>query len=353
MKIFWFCPKCGFRDELWREYYYKCPRCGAPLELSYPTSYRVSGNKGLYRFESMLPFTPERSRGEASTPLVVEKEGGHYLLYKLEYLNPSGSFKDRGTSLSIYYAFKRDFREVVEDTSGNTGISVALYSTLYGLRARILMPKTAPEGKKRIIKMLSGEIVETSSRAEASERVVEYAENSYYVAHTWSPFYVIGASTISYEVFEDYGVPDVIIAPIGSGGLFLGLARGFENLLREGKIRKMPRLVGVQGYSAQPVYEKLYGSKAVGEDSSLADGIMVQNPPRLSEIIDIIRRYDGEVVLVGNTEIKRAWEELLERGFIVEPTSAVVYAAFLKIRDKIEENSKILLPLTGSGLKLV
>ncbi|MEM0458090.1 MAG: pyridoxal-phosphate dependent enzyme, partial [Sulfolobales archaeon] len=280
----WYCPECGFTEDIWRKYYYKCPRCGAPLEVRSDVFYETRGGRGFSRFESMLPFVPEKSRGEGSTPLVIEKEEEVSLLFKLEYLNPSGSFKDRGTALSIYYARRLGFENIVEDTSGNTGISVALYSKLYGMKSRIVMPRTAPEGKKKLVRMLGGEIIDTETRSEASEKVLSFLGDSYYVAHLWSPFYIIGASTIAYEVFEEYSAPDAIIAPVGSGGLILGIIRGFENLLKEGRIRRMPRPIAVQGYSSQPLYVKIHGERVIGEDSSLADGIMVQNPPRLNEI---------------------------------------------------------------------
>ncbi len=349
--IFWRCPRCGFKEGFWEGYFWRCPGCGSPLEIDYSPRYAVGSGRGFSRYSTTLPFTPERSRGEGSTPLVIERFDGRDVLFKLEYLNPSGSFKDRGTSLAIYYAYRMGFRDVVEDTSGNTGISVALYSRLYNLSARIFMPRTAPEGKKRIVRLLGAEVIETPTRSDAASKVLEYVDKSYYVAHTWNPLYIIGASTIVYELYEDYGAPEAIIAPIGSGGLFLGLVRGFELLYKQGMISRMPRIIGVQGYSSQPVFKALRGYEVSGEDSYLADGIMVQNPPRLMEIVDVLRRYEGDVVLVGNSEIIEAQKDLLSLGFVVEPTSAVVWACYKKIRDRLDARS-VLIPLTGSGLKI-
>lgn len=310
-----------------------------------------SSGRGLSRHSGRLPFVPEKTRGEGSTPLVTEKIDGREVLFKLEYLNPGGSFKDRGSSLAVYYAYRMGYRSVVEDTSGNTGISVVLYSRLYGLRPRIYMPRTAPEGKKRLVRLLGGEIIETASRAEAASEVLREVSTSFYIAHTWSFFYVLGASTIAYEVYEEAGVPDVVLAPVGSGGLFLGLARGFERLAEEGRIERVPRLVAVQGYSSQPLYQALRGYREEGEESTLADGIMVQSPPRLEEIRSVAERYGGEVVLVGNTEIRSALRELLDMGFLVEPTSAAAYAAYKKVRERLE-GRRVLIPLTGSGMKM-
>lgn len=352
-RVEWVCRKCGFRSDLWSTYYWRCPVCGSPLYIEYEYRFEKEERRDLRRFSGMLPFTPEKSRGEGFTRLVEEKINENRVLFKLEYLNPSGSFKDRGSSLAIYYAYKMGFREVVEDTSGNTGISVALYSKLYGLRARIYMPRTAPEGKKKLVKSLGAEIIEAPTRADASEAVLrDLSSDRFYVAHTWNYLYALGASTIAYEVYEEFGVPDYVISPIGSGGLLLGLYLGFENLRRLGLASKTPTLIGVQGYSAQPVYEKMYGRREAGESSDLADGIMVSNPPRINDIIEAIKSSGGRVVLVGNREISEATRELYEMGFIVEPTSAAAYAVYKKIQGGTKRSS-VLIPLTGSGLKLV
>ena len=350
----WKCLQCGFEEHIYSQYYWKCPQCSAPLSLLYSVSGRINESKNMWiRYSGFLPFEPEKYRGEGLTPLITEKTGSHRLLFKLEYLNPGGSFKDRGTALAVYYGFKMGFRKSVVDTSGNTGISVTLYSRLYGLDSVIVMPREAPEGKKRVIKQLGGLIVETEGRVGASRVVYDYISEpgTYYVAHLWSPLYIIGHATIAYEVYEDFGVPDYVIVPVGSGGLLLGLVYGFEKLREKGLISKIPRVIAVQGYSVQPVYVTVHGESLPGEPSTLADGILVPNPPRLGEIASVIKRTSGEVVLVGNSEIIRAHKILWELGFAVEPTSATVYAAYEKISKKIPENSNILLVLTGSGLK--
>lgn len=350
----WKCQQCGFEEDLYSRYYWKCPRCGSPLSLLYSVSGEITGSKNTWRrYSGFLPFIPEKYRGEGLTPIVTEKTGTHSLLFKLDYLNPGGSFKDRGTALAIYYGFKMGFKKCVVDTSGNTGISVTLYSKLYGLDSVIVMPREAPEGKKKAIRQLGGLVIETEGRVGAIKTVQDYISEPgyYYVAHLWNHIYIVGHATIAYEVYEDVGVPDYVIAPVGSGGLLLGLVYGFEKLRETGRASKVPRVIAVQGYSVQPVYVAMYGEALHSEPSTLADGIMVSNPPRLAEIVSAIKRTGGEVVLVGNSEIARAHKALWEWGFTVEPTSATVLAAYEKISKKIPENSSVLLVLTGSGLK--
>jgi len=351
----WFCRKCGFREDFGRSYYWKCPKCGSPLVISTGRRYEVSKGRGLARYKSVLPVTPLKYMGEGETPLVKVSEEGVEVWFKLEYLNPSGSFKDRGTSLSLSYARKLGYTTVVDDSSGNTAISISLYSRALGLKPVLFIPRTAPEGKKKILRFLGAELHESESRGAASVDVVEYSRShpeAYYVAHTWSYFYVIGAATIAFEVFEEAGVPDYVIAPVGSGGLLLGLAHGFKTLLEQGLTTKMPRIIGVQGYSVQPVNVALKGVETPGEESWLADGIMVPNPPRLAEIVDAIRESQGDVHLVGNTEVREAWLKLVDQGFLVEPTSAAAYAALERLKTRLQGKS-VLVPLTGSGLKII
>lgn len=354
MALKWKCAHCGFEKGLFEAYYWKCPTCGKPLSIIYNTSGEVYPSRNVWsRYRGFLPFLPTKTRGEGLTPLVEEKMYSHKLLFKLEYLNPGGSFKDRGTSLAIHYGYVMGFKKAVVDTSGNTGISVTLYSKLYGLEPIVIMPKTAPPGKKKAVTRIGGKVVESANRTEASKLVEEHVrdKDAYYVAHLWNPLYVVGHATIIYEVYEDWGVPDYVVVPIGSGGLLLAIAYGFKKLKEHGFAKKTPKIVGVQGYSCQPVYEALYNARVEGEDSYLADGIMVTNPPRLDEIAQEVKTSGGEVVLIGNGEIITALNELWEYGFLVEPTSASVFAAYKKLKNKIPENSAVLLVLTGSGLK--
>lgn len=345
----WSCS-CGFNESIWSNYYWRCPKCGKPLNIVFEKKFEPSG-RGLSRYSRALPFKPSKSMGEGSTPIVQYEDGVNRILFKLEYLNPSGSFKDRGSALSISYAYSMGYSSVVEDTSGNTGISVSMYSALYGLKARIFMPKTAPRGKKILVKSLGAELIETESREEAMRIVMEHIDSSFYVAHTWSFLYILGASTISYEVYEEYGVPDLVIAPVGSGGLFLGLNYGFRNIVEFGLEKKKPHFIVVQGCSVQPVYEKIHGHVSCGE-SLLADGLMVTKPPRLDEISWVITKEGYEIHLVNDKEIKKALRELLQLGFIVEPTTATLWATYRKIREE-HRGKTVLIPLTGSGLKTI
>ena len=150
-------------------------------------------------------------------------------------------------------------------------------------------------------------------------------------------------------------MPDAVIAPFGSGGLFLGIARGFEKLRSLGLARKQPVMIAVQGVEVHPLYDAVRGPVVASGSSRLADGIRVPDPPLLSQGARVVRESGGRVILVNDEEITRALRGLVDRGFIVEPTSATVLAALDKIIDELRENGvrDVLLPLTGSGLKVL
>ncbi|MEL9940948.1 MAG: pyridoxal-phosphate dependent enzyme [Ignisphaera sp.] len=239
MEASWICRSCGFRANIFDGYYWRCPVCGSPIDISYEPVYEFGG-RGLDRFRGLLPFTPDRYRGEGETKLVEETIDGVKLLLKLEYMNPSGSFKDRGSALSIYYAYRMGFRRVVEDSSGNAGLSVALYSLVYGLKPTIIIPKTVSRSKRDLIRVVGGDVVEVDTRRDAALYAAKLSLTGFYVAHTWSPLYIYGSATIAFEVYEEVGEPDAVIAPAGSGGLLLGIIKGFEILKKLGKGKRFP-----------------------------------------------------------------------------------------------------------------
>ncbi|MEZ0247670.1 MAG: pyridoxal-phosphate dependent enzyme, partial [Thermoproteus sp.] len=132
------CARCGFErrgDEL------RCPRCGGPftVEVDFPYREKVKEN---------FPYISKWvTLGEGNTPL-VEIEG---VKFKLEYLNPTGSFKDRGSAVLISALVARGVKRISEDSSGNAGASIAAYGALAGMEVEVYVPETARGGKLRQI----------------------------------------------------------------------------------------------------------------------------------------------------------------------------------------------------------
>ncbi|MGB9786241.1 MAG: pyridoxal-phosphate dependent enzyme [Infirmifilum uzonense] len=353
------CPSCG-REYPLNEPIWSCV-CGSPLLIEGHFSFKpLEGVKGMWRYKLSLPL-PEGvepvSLGEGGTPVVKTRINGVNVHFKLEFMNPTGSFKDRGSSLAISNLKAWGVREIVIDSSGNAGASLSAYASAAGIKCRVYTPARAPIGKKTQIKAYGAELVEVEGgREEATRRALRELGKGYYASHLWSPFFPEANTTIAYEFFEEYGAPDAVIAPVGSGGIILGLAWGFQRLYAQGLLDSLPRLYGVQAASNTPVYEAFHGRPPeFREDEVLADGVAVKSPPRLREIVESIKLSRGDVLLVRNDEIVVGVKSLAKLGLFVEPTSATVYPALKRLIEtgKLSGGDSVLVPLTGSGLKAI
>ena len=340
---------------------WRCAICGGTIIITnlppFVPGQIVQDEWSLWRYAAMLPVEKRFSLGEGGTPLVkVDWPGGAFLA-KLEYLNPTGSFKDRGIAILVNHLLQQGVMEVVEDSSGNAGASLALYAGAAGIHARIFAPSSAPAGKKRLI-ALNAELVEVPGpRSASTEACYEAARQTAYASHAWSPFFVAGQMTAAWEVWEQLGrrAPDAIVCPVGHGGLFLGFARGFRALLDAGLIERMPAMIAVQSASCDPVVRAWQQGRdepeRAAQNATVADGIVVTLPTRGREMLAAIRATDGAALRVDDDAILRARDMLTKRGLLVEPTSAVPVAALEMLRAQIGDSVEIVVALTGSGLK--
>jgi len=332
-----------------------CPRCGG-LPRSEFSGFWDPAGEGLIRYSSALPVTPTATLGEGGTPLVVREFFGVRAYLKLEYLNPSGSFKDRGTSLTVALAKALGVRRLVEDTSGNTGISVATYSAAGGLECVITLPRTAPKGKKDLLRALGAEVVEAGSRGEAAALAPRLARErgGMHVRHTVNPLYIDGARTVAYEAFEQGFRGAHVVVPVGSGGLILGIYEGFRDLLRWGLIEELPAVHAVEDASLTRIAVRRRVGWGRGGGGA-ADALLVPNPPRAGEVVEAVDSTGGSSVAVTSAEVAEAVRTLVKSGFIVEPTSAAALAGLKLLVEEgvVGRGDEVLVPLTGSGLKVI
>ena len=355
-----FCIRCG-RAYPTGIHPFQCPYCGGLFDfrdgLHFDPDQVDPSQPGIWRYRHTFGLPAELepvSLGEGSTPLVWAKVLGRRVAFKCEYLNPSGSFKDRGSALISAWLRGQGVREAIEDSSGNAGASLAAYAARAGIMVRIYVPESASGPKRKQIEAYGAKLVPIlGSRSDVSEAVKVAAEaGKAYASHAYLPFNLPGYATAAYEIAEQLdGMPGSVIVPAGQGGLLLGLARGFEELRIANKIDTGPVIFGVQARVCAPLVD-LFSSGNAGADReqpTLAEGVRVRNPQRAEAVLAAVKASQGWMVATDETDILPARDALAGLGFYVEPTSAIVWAALKRNIDKLPD--PIVLILTGSGLK--
>jgi threonine synthase len=347
---------------------YKCPKCGGLFDLTgwqFDPAKVDRSQPGLWRYRHTFAGLPTDcevvSLGEGGTPLLWSGVMGRQVAFKCEFLNPTGSFKDRGTALITTFLKARGVNFALEDSSGNAGASFAGYAARAGMRAGIFIPAAASGPKRQQIEMYGAELYpidgSRSDVTRALERALqpeEGAQTVAYASHAYLPVNLPGYATAAYEIFEQLGcAPGAVIVPAGQGGLLLGLYRGFLALKEAGLTASIPHMVGVQARACSPLWVlSTAGMSAYGfvsEGQTLAEGVRVKSPLRIGALMQMVDARQAEFVVVDEADILRGRDELAKRGLYVEPTSAITFSALEQVAERMPD--PIVLVLTGSGYK--
>ena len=298
--------------------------------------------------------------GEGWTPLNAGDWRGARTLFKLEFMMPTGSFKDRGMTVMVSYLRSRGIDRVLEDSSGNAGASLSAYAAAAGMQCRILVPETASYPKIAQIAACGADVVTVrGSRQDVADAAVRMSSEIFYASHNWVPFFVEGTKTLAYELWEQLGfeAPDNVVTPLGYGSNVLGCLRGFDDLQRSGEIRRVPKIFGVQAENCAPYYAawKAGGDTLVPTSvtPTIAEGIASSQPTRVKDVLQGVRESGGAIVAVSEAEIVEALGNLARKGLYVEPTSAAGAAGLtqLLVTGAIKPDETTVLVLTGTGLK--
>jgi threonine synthase len=273
---------------------------------------------------------------------------------------PTGSFKDRGMTVMMSYLKSCSIDTVLEDSSGNAGASLSSYAAAAGMHCRILVPETASYPKIAQIAAGGADVVTVrGTRQDVADAALRMSHEIFYASHNWQPFFVEGTKTLAYELWEQLGfrAPDNVIVPLGYGSNVAGCAIGFDELLRNGEISKMPRIFGVQAANCAPYYNAYKAGVdhlvPTAVTPTIAEGIASSKPTRVVEALRAVRESSGGIVAVTEDEIIAALGALAHKGLYVEPTSAAAGAGLTQLLDTgaIKPGESTVLVLTGTGLK--
>ena len=318
--------------------------------------------RSLWRYQAALPVRIDKpiTLGEGCTPLVEQAWGDLRPHFKLEWFNPTGSFKDRGSAVMLSFLRQIGINAVLEDSSGNGGSSMAGLGAAGGIEVKILAPASTSPAKIAQVRAYGAQVqLVDGPREESEAEAIRQSDKTFYASHNWQPFFLEGTKSFAYELWEDFGfrAPDNVIMPVGAGSSLLGCAFGFRELLKAGQIAKLPRLFVAQPLNCSPID----ASFKAGVDTpvprdvqkTIAEGTAIRNPMRLREIIEAVRESGGGTVAVTEDELVAALRRLARQGLFAEPTSASGAAALDKLAaaGAIKANETTVVILTGSGLK--
>jgi threonine synthase len=360
-------PDCGEEYPL-DTFEWVCVRCGGHLEIEGARAFDPAAIDrsvaSLWRYHAMLPLPSGAepvTMGEGWTPLIsariAPRETTRRVVFKLDFMMPSGSFKDRGSTVLVSALKAMNITRIVEDSSGNAAASLAAYAARAGLGAEIFVPSHASPMKLAQIQAYGATLRPVEGPRENSARAAQDAvvhHGAYYASHYYNPFALFGMQTTAWELWEqlDGRPPDNVVVPVGHGTNLVGMYRGFVTLRERGMIDRLPRFFAAQAENVAPLALAFVRGKtepsAVEASRTIAEGIAITRPARGVEILRVVRETGGAVIAVGEDEIRTARANLALEGIFVEPTSATAVAALEKIQDL---TGVTVVSLTGSGLK--
>jgi len=352
------------------EFPYIC-KCGGMLNLDkantlFSINNIIKDEWSIFRYLKVLPFHMKSNlwqsvtMGEGLTSLVALDRKDPNILVKMDYMMPTLSFKDRGAAVLIAKAKEFGAKKLVQDSSGNAGNSVAAYANRVGIDCHIYVPEDTSPKKITMIQSHGANVhIIPGTRADTAKAALNAANEDgvFYASHVYNPYFYEGTKTYVYEIYEQLQgeMVDTLIIPVGNGTLLLGAYYGIKELYELGLIEKLPRIIGVQSENCSPIYKAFKEGKTQVEEivarKTQAEGIAIALPKRGDQILEAIRETDGDVILAPEDKILDAQRDLARKGFYVETTTASTFAAFNKFYKNHKSLGKVILPLTGAGLK--
>ena len=280
---------------------------------------------------------------------IFSKESGNKVFIKPENLQKTGSFKIRGAYNKISNLTDAEKkRGVIASSAGNHAQGVAYGAKESGIKAVIVMPKSTPLIKVESTKQYGAEVIlHGDVYDDAYKKAKELEEKEGYVfVHPFNDEDVLdGQGTIALEILEELSETDIILVPIGGGGLISGIACAAKILKPEIKI------IGVEPEGAASAYEAIKENKVVElkEANTIADGTAVKKIGDLN--FEYIKKYVDEIITVSDYELMEAFLLLVEKHKIIAENSGILsVAATKKIKEK---NKKVVSVISGGNIDVL
>lgn len=291
----------------------------------------------------------ERLEGHIKkTPVVYAPNLGDDIYLKVEVLQDTGSFKLRGAYNKIATLSDEEAeRGVVACSAGNHAQGVAKSASERGIRSVICMPYHAPLSKVKATKSYGAEvklIKDSFDDAAAYAKKLSEEEGYTFIAPFDDEKIIAGQGTVALEILEEVKDIDIIVVPIGGGGLISGVALAAKSINPDIKI------IGVQTQISPSMYESVKVGKilTVKGGSTIADGIAVKTPGKIT--YELVKKYVDEIVLVTEGEISSAILTLLEENKIITEGAAASTVAALMYKKFSHKGKKVCCILSGGNI---
>jgi threonine synthase len=318
----------------------------------------VSGQTGLLeRYASWLPLTdrtPRLSLHEGSTPLILAKRlaqwvGVDELWLKLDGLNPTGSFKDRGMVVAVAKAVEAGATTVLCASTGNTAASAAAYAARAGIQCVVLLPSgNVAHGKVAQAVMYGARVIVVDTNFDGSLDLARSLANgeSAVLVNSVNPYRIDGQTTAAFEICDALGhAPDLLALPVGNGGNITAYWLGFTRY-DSGR----PRVLGVQAAGAAP----FVAGHPIEKPDTIATAIRIGRPATWQPALDAAQQSGGQIRAVTDAQILEAYHAIAAReGVFCEPASAASVAGLrAAVADGVVAGkTQCVCVLTGNGLK--
>ena len=361
------CYECGSRYE---DVELQRCQCGEPLWFNVDMQRaewpgQMAG--GVGRYADFLPIDGVDGIGVAAggTPLFradrLDDLVGGSVFVKDETENPTGSFKDRGSTVGTAFATERDIDWVGTQSKGNMAMSMAANAASAGLECLVLIPDTTPEARLKAIAQYDPTIVQVDDYRAFDDIVTELEpELDALFVSADDTLRVAGQKTVAFEICEWFNPdpPDAIVLPVSSGGNASAVWKGLRDLSDAGLIDDVPRLYLVQTAASDPIARAYRGGEPnvspVDRSESIALSITNRNPTSGNRALEGARQTGGAVTAVSETAIEDATKQMAAHaGLSSEPASAVTLAGARRLVEngEIDANESVVLIATGTGFK--
>ena len=374
------CSICGHHHDP-KRLLAVCDRCGQMLAVRYDLD-RVAAHvskdalrgrgPGMYRFRELTPLDDGEepvTLGEGSTPLLyLPRLAAHFGLRhvwaKDEGQNPTGTFKARGLGMAITRARTLGARGFLVPSAGNAGGAAAVYAARAGLPCGVIVPRGTPAAAIAEAQIAGAHVFTIEGSIATAGRIVAQAAPAlgwFDLSTLKEPYRLEGKKTMGLELAEQCGwqTPTVLLYPTGGGTGLVGIAKAYEELSSMGWLEgRWPRFMAVQSEGCAPIVKAFSEGADVTapwpDPVTAAAGLRVPSPFAGRQMLHVLRRTHGDAVAVSDTAIAEAQRLLAQcEGVWTAPEAAALVAALpmLQLRGEVEREDRVVLILTGAGIK--